>query len=54
MEASARVIGAQLEAEDLAADLGILRTGNGEEISYAHHQVIYVARAMAGCSFDPP
>ena len=45
MEASARVIGAQLGAEDLTADLGIQRTETGGESSYARHRVVYGAQA---------
>mgnify|MGYP000140772735 CR=1 FL=1 len=54
MEASARVIGAQLGAEDLTADLEIRRTEAGGEISYARHRVVYGARAMGCPAFDTP
>ncbi len=52
--ASSRVIGAQLGAEDLTADLGIERTSAGKEIEYARHRVVYGCRACGLPAYDTP
>ena len=54
IQASERVQGVLLGAEDLAADLGIERTKTGEEITYARTKVITACRAMKIAAIDTP
>lgn len=54
LDASPRVMAAQLGAEDLTADLGIPRTAHGEEINYARHRIVYGCRAKGLPAYDTP
>lgn len=54
LDASPRVLGAQIGAEDLTAELGVPRTSSGEEISYARHRVVYGCRARGLPAYDTP
>ncbi|AOY74937.1 HpcH/HpaI aldolase/citrate lyase family protein [Clostridium formicaceticum] len=54
IEASDRVIGILLGAEDLTADLGIKRTREGEEIFYARSKVAAACRAHKVDAIDTP
>ncbi len=54
IEASNRVIGILLGAEDLTADLGIKRTRDGEEIFYARSKVAAACRAHRIDAIDTP
>lgn len=54
IQASARVTGVLLGGEDLAADLGIVRTKEGEEIFYARSKVATVCRAWKIDGIDTP
>jgi citrate lyase subunit beta / citryl-CoA lyase len=54
IDASPRVMAAQLGAEDLTADLGIQRTPTGREIDYARHRVVYGCRAKGLPAWDTP
>ncbi|ABR49538.1 Citryl-CoA lyase [Alkaliphilus metalliredigens QYMF] len=51
---SERVIGILLGGEDLTADLGIQRTPEGEEISYARAKVVSACRAHKIDAIDTP
>ncbi|MCT4606446.1 MAG: CoA ester lyase [Marinisporobacter sp.] len=54
IKASNRVIGILLGAEDLTADLGIKRTREGKEISYARSKVAIACKACKVDSIDTP
>lgn len=54
IEASNRVIGILLGAEDLTADLGMKRTREGEEIFYARSKVAAACRAHKIDAIDTP
>jgi len=52
--ASSRLIGLQLGAEDLTAELGVERTAGGEEIRFARHQLALAAHAYDLMAIDTP
>jgi citrate lyase subunit beta / citryl-CoA lyase len=54
IKASTRVIGVLLGAEDLTADLGIVRTKVGEEIFYARSKVAAACKALKVDAIDTP
>ena len=54
IKASKRVIGVLLGAEDLTADLGIVRTRGGEEIFYARSKVAAACKALKVDAIDTP
>lgn len=54
IEASPRVIGAQLGAEDLTCDLGICFSGQPDQLGYARHRVVYGCHACGVPSYDTP
>lgn len=51
---STRLIGLQLGAEDLTAELGVERTSGGEEIRHARHQLALAAHAHGLLAIDTP
>lgn len=51
---SDRLIGLQLGAEDLTAQLGVERTQGGEEIRFARHQLALAAHAHGLMAIDTP
>lgn len=51
---SARLVGLQLGAEDLTAELAVARTTGGEEIRFARQQVAVAARANGLFALDTP
>lgn len=53
-QASSRLIGLQLGAEDLTAGLGVDRTSGGEEIRFARHQLALAAHAYGLMAIDTP
>lgn len=54
LEASPRITGVLLGAEDLTADLGIRRTKTGEEIFYARNRIATACRAFNIDAIDTP
>jgi len=54
LKKSNRIVGALLGAEDLTADLGIKRTKEGEEISYARSKSASICRACRIDAIDTP
>ncbi len=54
IQASKRVVGVLLGAEDLTSDLGIERTKEGQEIFYARNKVANACRALKVDSIDTP
>ncbi len=52
--ASDRLAGLALGAEDLTADLGVRRTTEGRELSYARGVLIHTARAYGVVALDTP
>ena len=53
-QTSDRLIGLQLGAEDLTAQLGVERTQGGEEIRFARHQLALAAHAYGLMAIDTP
>lgn len=51
---SPRIEAISLGGQDLAADMGILRTSEGQELFVARGQVVLAARAAGVMSFDTP
>lgn len=54
LQSAKRVNGVQLGAEDLTKEMGIDRTGDGEEIRHARNSLIYAGRACGVDILDTP
>ncbi len=54
LKSSERITGVQFGAEDLTKEMGIKRTAEGKELSYARSELTFVARAFGVDAIDTP